>query len=85
MNVARPILWGLSVGGKQGVADIWSILAREIDRGMALSGCDSVEKIDRRLLGPVGLSFSGSILRNLPVVASVLRGGDSTKFSGGVA
>ncbi|MSR27996.1 MAG: alpha-hydroxy-acid oxidizing protein [Phycisphaerales bacterium] len=52
VQVGRPILWGLSVAGEAGVARVIEILAGDLDRTMALSGCPSVSAITRDLLGP---------------------------------
>ena len=50
--IGRPILWGLADSGEAGVADVWSIMQRELDRDMALCGCRSITEITRDLLGP---------------------------------
>ncbi len=43
--VGRPILWGLSVGGKEGIKKVYSFLRREFANCMALSGCKRVKDI----------------------------------------
>jgi L-lactate dehydrogenase (cytochrome)/(S)-mandelate dehydrogenase len=48
--IGRPHLWGLSVAGEQGVACVLECLRAEIDRTMALCGCDRIANIDRSLL-----------------------------------
>jgi 4-hydroxymandelate oxidase len=48
--VGRPILWGLSVGGEQGVVRILEILKRELDEAMLLCGCSKLAEINRSLL-----------------------------------
>lgn len=40
--IGRPHLWGLAVGGEAGVARILDIYRNEIDRAMALTGCDAL-------------------------------------------
>lgn len=50
--VGRPILWGLTVGGEQGVVDVLRILTSELSRTMALAGCSSVTTIDRTMVVP---------------------------------
>lgn len=50
--VGRPILWGLTVGGEQGVVDVLRILTNELSRTMALAGCSSVTGIDRTMVVP---------------------------------
>lgn len=48
--VGRPVLWGLAVGGQQGVARVLTILRGELERAMALAGCASLAAIDRDLI-----------------------------------
>jgi 4-hydroxymandelate oxidase len=48
--VGRPILWGLAVGGEQGVSAVLEILRTELDLALALSGCASVAAVTRDLL-----------------------------------
>ncbi|MGK7937687.1 MAG: alpha-hydroxy acid oxidase [Xenococcaceae cyanobacterium] len=48
--VGRPILWGLAVEGKKGVAHVLELLKDEFDLAMALSGCASIKDIDSSLL-----------------------------------
>jgi 4-hydroxymandelate oxidase len=50
--VGRPILWGLTVAGEQGAADVLQILRRELDEAMLLCGCTRLSDIDRALLDP---------------------------------
>ncbi len=52
VQVGRPVLWGLSVAGEQGVADVLDILYREFDLAMALTGCRSVPEITADLVHP---------------------------------
>ena len=40
--VGRPILWGLAVGGEQGVERVLTILQHELSTAMALAGCSSL-------------------------------------------
>jgi 4-hydroxymandelate oxidase len=47
--IGRPVLWGLSVAGAEGVAHILGILKNELDLAMALSGCACLADIDRSL------------------------------------
>jgi 4-hydroxymandelate oxidase len=49
--VGRPILWGLSVNGEQGVKQVLEILRGELDLAMALCGCASLADITRDLIG----------------------------------
>ena len=48
--IGRPILWGLAAAGEAGVAHVWSMMADEFDRSMALCGCRTVDEITRDLL-----------------------------------
>lgn len=41
VGVGRPVLWGLAVGGEAGVAWVLESLRAELDRALALCGCDS--------------------------------------------
>ena len=50
--VARPYLWGLAVGGQQGVEDVLGILRTEIERTMALLGRPSAGALDESALVP---------------------------------
>ncbi len=50
--VGRPILWGLAVHGREGVAGALGVLRRELDLAMALCGCASVPAITRDLVTP---------------------------------
>jgi 4-hydroxymandelate oxidase len=50
--VGRPILWGLTVAGEQGAADVLEILRRELDEAMLLCGTTSLRDINPSLLRP---------------------------------
>lgn len=50
VQIGRPVLWGLGVGGEHGVADVMGILRREFDLAMALTGCRSVAEITADLV-----------------------------------
>jgi len=50
--VGRPILWGLAVDGRAGVAAELAMLRRELDLAMALCGCPDVASITRDLVAP---------------------------------
>ncbi len=54
--VGRPCLWGLAVGGEEGVSRVLSIFERELSLAMALCGCPAVASIDRSLIAS-GPSF----------------------------
>ncbi|XP_063172168.1 2-Hydroxyacid oxidase 1 [Candoia aspera] len=48
--VGRPIIWGLAYQGEEGVKEVLQILKEEFKLAMALSGCPSVQAIDRTLV-----------------------------------
>lgn len=50
--VGRPILWGLSTGGAEGVTKVLAMLQKELDLAMALSGCSSLKEITPDLVKP---------------------------------
>ena len=50
--IARPCLWGLAVGGQQGVEDVLGLLRAELVRAMALLGRASIASLDAALLSP---------------------------------
>ncbi len=45
--MGRPYLWGLASGGQAGVGHFLGLLRGEIERGMALTGCRSVDEVTR--------------------------------------
>ena len=49
--LGRPILWGLSHAGEDGVSQVLDILRAEIDLAMGLCGCRSVGEITKDLIG----------------------------------
>lgn len=49
--LGRPVLWGLSSGGAEGVKRVLQLLRDEFDLAMALSGCRDVREITRDLVG----------------------------------
>ncbi len=51
--VGRPVLWGLTLDGTDGVRAVLQHLRGEIDSAMALSGCASVTNLTRDLIAPV--------------------------------
>ena len=50
VGVGRPIIWGLAVGGEQGVKQVLDTLRREFELAMRLCGCTSVEEITKELI-----------------------------------
>lgn len=51
VGVGRPIIWGLSHDGENGVSQVLDILRYEIDLAMGLCGCTLVEEVSRDLIG----------------------------------
>ncbi|HEV3146715.1 MAG TPA: alpha-hydroxy acid oxidase [Gemmataceae bacterium] len=50
VQIGRPTLWGLAVGGQAGVASVLQLLKLEFDLAMALCGCASVAEVNRDLI-----------------------------------
>lgn len=48
--VGRPVVWGLSVAGADGVARVLGILRDELQTAMTLAGCPNVASITRDLI-----------------------------------
>jgi len=48
--IGRPVLWGLSCSGEQGVTHVLKILKEEFKLAMALCGCSTVANITRDLI-----------------------------------
>lgn len=40
--LGRPVLWGLAVGGEEGVHHVLELLRAELELAMALSGCSKL-------------------------------------------
>jgi len=62
--VGRPVLWGLAVGGEQGVAQVLGMLRSELTRALALCGCGSLNDVSRdlvRLAPREGLCWRSSV------------------------
>jgi isopentenyl diphosphate isomerase/L-lactate dehydrogenase-like FMN-dependent dehydrogenase len=45
--IGRPQIYGLIVGGQQGVSDVIEVLRSELDRALALMGVQDVHELDR--------------------------------------
>jgi 4-hydroxymandelate oxidase len=50
--IGRPVLWGLAVGGEDGVRQVLEMLRSEIDIAMGLAGCPTVAEVTRDLVEP---------------------------------
>jgi 4-hydroxymandelate oxidase len=48
--VGRPVLWGLTLDGSDGVRAVLQHIRGEVDLAMALAGCARIEDITRDLL-----------------------------------
>jgi 4-hydroxymandelate oxidase len=48
--IGRPYVWGLAIGGEEGVSAVLETLRRELSNAMALSGRPSIESVDRSLV-----------------------------------
>jgi 4-hydroxymandelate oxidase len=52
--IGRPYLYGLAVNGADGVTAVVTLLRRELEMAMALTGRPSIKSIDRSVLWPTG-------------------------------
>ena len=43
--IGRPVIWGLSVAGRDGVLQVLEMLRSELDRALALCGCHSLTEV----------------------------------------
>ena len=50
--VGRPVVWGLAIGGADGVRDVLGHLAFELGAAMALAGAPTVADLDRSMVHP---------------------------------
>jgi 4-hydroxymandelate oxidase len=48
--IGRPYIYGLSVGGAQGIADVVSILRTELEGAMGMTGCTRLADVNRDVL-----------------------------------
>lgn len=48
--VGRPVLWGLTLGGAEGVRAVLQHIRKELDLAMALSGCGNVKQVPRGMI-----------------------------------
>ncbi|MEM9302083.1 MAG: alpha-hydroxy acid oxidase [Pseudomonadota bacterium] len=53
-SVGRAYLYGLAAGGEAGVDHAIDILRTELERSMALLGCNAVSQLDGSRVGPTG-------------------------------
>jgi 4-hydroxymandelate oxidase len=52
--LGRPFLWGLAVGGEDGVLSVLEMLRDEVARDMMLGGRGSMTEVDRSFIVPTG-------------------------------
>jgi len=50
--IGRPLMYGLAAAGAPGVAHVLHILRTELDMAMVLTGCRTLDEIDRSRLMP---------------------------------
>jgi 4-hydroxymandelate oxidase len=50
VQVGRPVIWGLAVGGEAGATRVLNLIRDELDNAMALCGCPTVAHITRDLI-----------------------------------
>jgi 4-hydroxymandelate oxidase len=48
--IGRPYVWGLAIGGQDGVSHMLELLRAEMKISMQLMGCSSVQNLDRTWL-----------------------------------
>src|SRR5436309_7587406 len=76
--VGRPVLWGLALGGADGVRAVLDELRTELDTAMALAGCATLKDIESSLVLRGGLGIRHSFKEvdqesDRPIVAGRLR------------
>lgn len=52
-SIGRPYLYGLAVGGEEGVRRALSLLMQELDRAMTLSGVSNVNQVERSMIASI--------------------------------
>jgi len=55
--IGRPYVWGLALGGQDGVSHVLETLRAEMKRSMQLMGCSSVHDLDDTWLAHAGSAF----------------------------
>jgi 4-hydroxymandelate oxidase len=58
--VGRPALWGLALGGADGVAGVLDLLRGELETSMAMCGARDVSEIDRTLVSVLANDEGGT-------------------------
>jgi isopentenyl diphosphate isomerase/L-lactate dehydrogenase-like FMN-dependent dehydrogenase len=56
--IGRPYVWGLALGGQDGISHVLETLRAEMKRSMQLMGCSSIHDLDHTWLthAPTALS-----------------------------
>ena len=76
--VGRPIFWGLSVGGEDGVSNCVEILRQELKVAMGLCGVTDARKVDRSVAEDPGATVA-SVVGDLERLARLLEQGYLTR------
>ena len=76
--VGRPIFWGLSVGGEDGVSNCIEILRQELKVAMGLCGVTDARKVDRSVAQDPAAS-AASVVGDLERLARLLEQGYLTR------
>lgn len=78
--IGRPIFWGLSVGGEDGMSHVLEILRNELDIAMGLCGLTDVKKADPSLVAlPNGGNRGNGTVDALERLARLLEQGYLTR------
>lgn len=48
--IGRPVLYGLTCGGEEGVEHVLNMFKKELTYDMSCVGCDTIEQINRHIL-----------------------------------
>jgi isopentenyl diphosphate isomerase/L-lactate dehydrogenase-like FMN-dependent dehydrogenase len=59
--IGRPYVWGLALGGQDGVSHMVELLRAEMKRSMQLLGCQSVRDLDRSWVGASRSSWDSGV------------------------
>ena len=54
MLLGRPYMWGLALGGAEGVAEVLRSFLADLDLAMALSGYAKIDEVDMDALDALG-------------------------------
>ena len=79
--LGRPVLHGLAVDGRDGVADVLGIVTEELEDAMALAGLASVADVGAELVAGGPELVTGGQVREQPHLASVVSSSDTPDAS----